>query len=309
MKVSHFTSASVLVVVVVAASLNLTATSGATGFANSDSSLLQPLLSYSTSSGHSYALSLFAKIPMPSSAVRLESPIQPLHPVSGIPGMAQTVAIARYYIVPASFGVEAWSKSRFPQSQWEGTAGTSDGGYHFSDSFSAMSYCPDRHASFCGVTYSAEALGGNRQELRIDVVVVWLPIHEVILPTAGVVTVTGYDKISLMNSSSGPVRIRLNTSQVKKLRQAIELLRSAPGGLCMEDSTLYKISVGSKAGGKVIWSAIADECPGELVVTSNGSRIDLNARSCPLDVLVATFFPAREAQGTKSGLKVCQPSY
>jgi hypothetical protein len=76
----------------------------------------------------------------------------------------------------------------------------------------------------------------------------------------------------------------------------------------MEDSTLYKISVTSKTDGKVFWSAIADECPGDLTLTSGVSRTALTARSCPLERLVASFFPSGEAKGTKLGLKACQPS-
>lgn len=260
-------------------------------------------------SGQTYAVSLFSMIPFPPGTTRLDVPIQPLHPVTGSLGFAHTVDIARYYLVPPSTDVPGFAQTHFPKSASKGGGSTYDGGYHTSESFSAMSLCPDRHASYCGVTYSAQALSGNRQELRVDVAVVWMPVHVVLLPITGAVTVTGYDKLSLMNSSSGPVRVVLNTSEVKKLRRAIALLRTSPGGLCMEDSTLYTITVASTTDGRVFWSATADECPGELDVTSNGSRIGLNARSCPLDMLVATFFRAREARGTTSDLKVCQPSF
>jgi hypothetical protein len=265
-------------------------------------------LSLAKVSGRTYSTSLFSKIPFPSGATLLAAPMAPLQPVTGSLGLAQAVDIARYYLVPSSVDVVGFAKAHFPQSDWQGTGSSVDGGYHTSASFSALSLCPDRHASYCGVTYSARTLNAHQQEMRVDVTVVWMAIHVVLLPTTGVVTVTGYNRISLMNSSSSPVRVELNTSQTKKLRNAIGLLRSSPAGSCMEDSTLYKISVASKADGKVFWSAIADECPGELIVTSRGSRIALIARSCPLEMLVATFFPAREAQGTKSGLKVCQPS-
>lgn len=302
-------SAPVVVAIVTAMSVIAITPAGAVKSSGSRTLPNHTVLFRAKVSGQTYAASLFPKIPFPSGTTRLAAPIKPLHPVTGSLGLAHTVDIARYYLVPSSADVPGFAQTHFPKSEWQGSGSTFDGGYHTSNSFSAMSLCPDRHASYCGVTYSARALLGNRQELRVDVAVVWVPVHVVLLPTTGVVTVTGYDKISLMNPSTGAVRVELNTSEKKKLRKAISLLRSSPGGLCMEDSTLYKISVASTTDGTVSWSATADECPGELVVTSHGSRIALNARSCPLDMLVATFFNARSAQGTKSGLKVCQPSW
>jgi hypothetical protein len=302
---------SALVVVAIMTTLSFNEKTPAGAVKSSGARTLSSHITFSRAneSGHTYAVSLFSKIPLPSGARRLAAPIKPLHPVTGSLGFAHAVDIARYYLVPSSIDVLGFAQSHFPKSEWQGNGSTFDGGYHTSGSFSTMSLCPDRHAAYCGVTYSALALSGDRQELRVDVAVVWMPLHVVLLPTIGVVTVTGYDKISLMDPSSGAVRVELNTSEVKKLRKAIALLRSSPGGHCMEDSALYIISVASASDGTVSWSASADECPGELVVTSNGSRIALNARSCPLDMLVATFFHAHQPQGTMSDLKVCQPSF
>jgi hypothetical protein len=258
--------------------------------------------------GRTYADSLFSKIPIPSGVTRLVAPIKPLHPVTGSPGYFNVVDVVRYYRAPSSINVTAFSESHFPKSEWQGNGSTFDGGYHASASFSAISLCPDRHAAYCGVTYSAVALTKSQEELRIDVAVVWGPIHVVLLPTSGVVTLMGYDKISLMNPSSDPVQVELSATQVRKLQGAIVLLRSSPGGLCMEDSMLYKISVAPTANGKAFWSATADECPGQLSIRVDGHQIVLNARSCPLEKLVGTFFPPQSASGTKLGLKVCEPS-
>ncbi len=259
-------------------------------------------------SRRTYATALFSKMPLPTGVVMLATPIAPLRPVIGALGVTNIVDIARYYLVPSSLNVVQFANAHFPRSDSEGS-GTSVGAYEYtSASFAVLSLCSNRHASYCGVTYSARGINGDRQEMRVDVTVVWMPIHVVHLPTTGVVTITGYDKISLSRSSSIPVRVKLNTSQTMKLRSDIALLRSAPGGLCMEDSTLYKISVVPKTGGKIFWSAIADECPGNLTVESGVSRTALTARSCPLDKLVTSFFPSGEAKGTKSGLQACQPS-
>ncbi|MFI5035464.1 MAG: hypothetical protein ACHQFZ_04595 [Acidimicrobiales bacterium] len=259
--------------------------------------------------GYVYAMRLLSKIPVPQGATQLETPIQPIHPVTGSLGYRETVDVTNYYLLPKWFGVSAFAESRFPRSDWQGTGSTSDGGYHTSDSFLIMSLCPDRHAAFCGATYSAQELAGRGMELRIDVAVIWLPVQVVHLPTTGVVTITGYQRISLMNQSSGPVQVTLTSTEVAKLRSALEDLRNSPGGLCMEDSLLYKISVVSTASGRVFWSAIADECPGTVTVSSQLGRVLLNGRSCPLDRLIASFFPVKAASGTRIGLRACQMSY
>ena len=258
--------------------------------------------------GRIYAVSLFSKIPIPSGVTRLTAAIKPLHPVTGSPGYSNVADVVRYYSATSSIGVNGFAEAHFPKSEWQGTGSTYDGGYHTSGNFSAMSLCTNRHAAYCGVTYSAVSLTKNQQELRIDVAVVWAPIHVVVLPTSGVVTLTGYDKTSLMNASSDPVHVELNENQVQRLSNAIAHLRSSPGGLCMEDSTLYKISVAHTANGKAFWSASADECPGQLSVQDHGRQIALNARSCPLEKLVSTFFPPHSAVGTKLDLKMCNSS-
>jgi len=265
-------------------------------------------MSFHETAGRAYAVALFSKIPIPSGATRLSVPMKPLHPVTGSPGYSNVIDVTRYYRVPTSIDVNGFAEKHFPKSDWQGTGSTFDGGYHTSASVYALFLCTDRHAAYCGVTYSAEALNKSQQELRIDIALVWEPLHVVLLPTTGVVTLTGYDKISLMNSSSGPVKVELNANQVKKLSNAIAALRSSPGGMCMEDSTLFRISVAPTIGGKAFWSASADECPGQLIVKTHGRQVALNARSCPFEGLIGTFFPSHSASGTKVGLKVCESS-
>lgn len=308
-KVRALRSAPLITVVMMAAALATIVPAGATRSASSFGALGHDLTGHSSAAGRNYAVALLSKIPVPSGATPLASPIQPINPVTGNLGYARSVDIARYYLLPAWFGISAFSESRFPHSQWEGSGSTRDGGYHTSDSFSIMPFCPDRHSTYCGVTYTGQELSGHGMELRVDVAVVWMPIHVAHLPNTGVVTVTGYSKTSAMQLSSGQVHVTLSTSQVKELRDAIALLRNSPGGMCMEDSALYKISVTSANRTSVIWSASADLCPGVLTVTGQGSRFIVNDRSCPLDQLVATFFPAHEALGTKAGLKTCGPSW
>jgi len=261
----------------------------------------------SSTNATSYTAALFARIPLPPAATRIATPSVALHPVTGSPAFSHVTRLTRYYVLPASLSVGAFAKSHFAANEYQGTGSTYDGGERTSYSFSGFALCANRHAAYCSVTYTTMALKNARQELRVDVDVVWTKIHTVHLPTTGVVTVTGFQKLSLMNASSGPVVVTLNASQVRRLSAAISKLRTSPGGVCMEDSTIYKISLTSTNGAKVTWSAVADECPGVLRITTKGAQLALNDRSCALESLVSTFFSARAVPGTKAALKVCTP--
>jgi hypothetical protein len=258
-------------------------------------------------SGRSYAQSLFSRVPLPSGVTRLSAPIKPVRQITGNPGFANLVDVVRYYRSPSSINVTAFAQSHFAKSAWEGSGSSVDGGLQISASVSALSLCTNRHVAYCGVTYTERALSGG-EELRVDVAVVWTPIHVVLLPTSGVVTLTGYGRLSLANSPGDPTRIDLNASQVTRLRNAIAVLRSSPGGQCMEYSSLYTISIASTANAKPFWIATADECPGELTIKYDGRQVSLNARSCPLESLINSFFPPHTAAGTRLELKVCQTS-
>jgi hypothetical protein len=145
----------------------------------------------------------------------------------------------------------------------------------------------------------------GEQELRMDVQVVWLPIDHVKMPLNGVITLTGYAKISLMNSSSGPVSVVLSRHEALELRSVIASLKLSSGGVCAEDSQLLRIVVKPAKGGAAFWSAVADECPGVLVVVGRTSQAMLDDRSCALWHVVDSFFPTGEAAGTKQGATVC----
>jgi hypothetical protein len=72
----------------------------------------------------------------------------------------------------------------------------------------------------------------------------------------------------------------------------------------MEDSALLYISV--SRNGKVVWKAIADECPGELRITGSAGAHLLDDRSCAFWHVVNSFFPAGTATATKTdSLRAC----
>jgi hypothetical protein len=72
----------------------------------------------------------------------------------------------------------------------------------------------------------------------------------------------------------------------------------------MEDSALLYITVSQN--GKVVWKAIADECPGELRITGTAGAHLLDDRSCAFWHVVNSFFPAGTAPATKTdSLNTC----
>ena len=266
-----------------------------------------PAVAVTPMSARQYGTWLFDRTPLPPSAARLATPEIPLQPVTGSPSFAHVTRVTRYYVVSGTVNVGTFAKSHWASNEWQGTGTSNDGRPRTSNTFAGMAMCPDRHAAYCSATYTTTRLSSTRQELRVDVDLVWTAIRTVYMPTSGVVTVTGYQTLSLMNASSGPVTVTLNGSQVQRLRTAISQLRASPGGMCMEDATLFKISVASTKGTAARWSAVADECPGVLAVSFKGTHVALNDRSCALESLVSTFFTAPQARGTTTALKSCTP--
>ena len=257
----------------------------------------------------SYATAIFTHIAVPSGAARVTSPPEPLQSNLGTYVQNPSVDLTRFYLLPASFGVVAFAKSHFASNQWMGTGGP-DSSNTVSVESSIMSLCPNRHASFCAVTYSSRTLSANQQELRVDVVVEWMPIDVVLMPVNGVVSVTGFKKLSLSGPSTGPVTVTLTSAQAHQLRADISTLRESPPSGCMENTTLYRIAIATTAGGKMMWSAVGTGCTSQLTVLNPHNphnSVVLNAASCPLARLVTSFFRASAAPGTREGLKYCQP--
>jgi hypothetical protein len=73
----------------------------------------------------------------------------------------------------------------------------------------------------------------------------------------------------------------------------------------MEDATVLKISITDPTTGAVTWRAVGDACPGVLSISSKSTNVALDDRSCALWQVVATFFPAGEADATRGEAKTC----
>jgi hypothetical protein len=295
-----------------ATALFLTFLSGGGAFAGSTSSTLPRSMTTTTLSaatiaaGHAYALSLLDEQPVPPSAQLVERLPTPIAPSGDLFEGEVVRAVDHEYLLPSWVDVDEFVRShlRTGESVNETGTGTSPNAYPV-DNIGVTVPCSSPHVTSCGLFYTTTRATNGEQELRVDVQVIWLPIEHVKMPLTGVVTVTGFGKISLMNRSSEPVSVVLSRNQALQLRSVIASLKLSSGGICAEDSELLTVAVTPARGGAVFWRADADECPGVLSVGGRSSQAMLDDRSCALWRVVDSFFRTGEAVGTKQGSTVC----
>ncbi|MGA3215158.1 MAG: hypothetical protein ABSD97_05650 [Acidimicrobiales bacterium] len=149
---------------------------------------------------------------------------------------------------------------------------------------------------------------GTGSELRIDSQTVWVPNRPAgeVVPTGGVMEVTGFSQTSAMEGSSGPVTVLLSNSQAAAIRAVFNALPRAPRVLCMEDSILFEITIRSKAGLPPFFTADGDECENTVVVTEHQETLpSLYDRNCPLLRAVAKLLPAK-AKSTREIAGQCK---
>jgi hypothetical protein len=248
--------------------------------------------------GEEYAAALLARQPIPPAARLVTALPTPLPPSGGVTDDTAATAHHEYELAP-SVSVDQYVESHLPVGEHVSGTGTGGGpGTPTTHTLTLSANCASPHVTYCDVSYATIEVNGQ-QELRVDVQVVWLPIVHVLMPTSGLVTVTGFDTTSLVRGSSGPASVVLSARQARQLSQQIQNLKDMSQNVnCMEDSALLDIKV--TQGTTVLWSAIADECPGELRITSGAATHLLDDRSCAFWHVVNAFFPAGTATATKT---------
>ena len=264
-----------------------------------------------TASATAYASPILDQAPVPKGAMVVAHLPVPLPNGSGRPLVTGLVDVHRFFLLPRSFDLEGFVRGHLPKgASVIGTGSGSGNGIPLTVYVATALSCPSRNVSFCQLDYTAANVANGGQELRIDVLVVWLPLITVIMPTNGVVTLTAYDHLSLANPPRDPVSVVLNHAQVIKLRGVIASLNPAGGGQCMEDTRLYVLATSRGPGTPITWHAIGDGCGGVLIVEGQSGRsspVGLNGNSCALRRLVTSFLPLGEAAGTRTAIKYCQP--
>jgi hypothetical protein len=266
------------------------------------------LSSHVSASGTRFASSLFTKILIPIGAKRVAQLSQPIKQAVApiVPtDRPNVIDVAQEFLVPKSDNVGKYLDDHQQPTRVMSTGiieskGTT-GPYHFN----YLLWCPNRHVAYCDVTYSVIPVNGGVQELRIDAQVLWRPIQPVLMPTSGIVTLTGFRTLSEFGQPVKSVPVVLTLNQAVRLRHVIGSLQpTIDGFFCSLDATIFKISIAARQGGPTIWSAIAHQCPGVLYIDSSGKTVMLDDHLCSLHQLAASFLPAT-AVGTRSALKFC----
>ncbi|HUZ40698.1 MAG TPA: hypothetical protein VMU68_04820 [Acidimicrobiales bacterium] len=295
-----------IIVALGAAWLGFSSTFSAAGATSATSTTTLPATI--VAAGNAYALQLLKAQPIPPSAREVDSLPTPLTGTGDVAGGVGLRLAHRLYLLPMTVDVDQYVRAHVPSGEKVTETGTGGGpNVATVDTLGLSLTCVSPHITYCGVAYSTTEAKNGEQEMRVDVQVIYLPILNVKMPTSGVVTVTGFGKISLMNASNNPTSVVLTHHQVLALRRAIASLKDmSNSGFCAEDSLLLKIKIVND--GNVIWTATADECPGALSISSAKTNVTLYDRSCPFWHVVNSFFPSGAAGGTKTGSKVCVDS-
>lgn len=262
-------------------------------------------------SANAYAAPLLNHAPVPKGATVVAHLPVPLPNGSGRPGVSGLVDVHRFFLLPRSFDLEGFVRGHLPKgASIIGTGSGSGNGTPLTDYVSTALSCPSRDVSFCQLDYTAAYVANGVQELRVDVLVVWLPLITVSMPTSGVVTLRAYGRLSLANPPRDPVSVVLDHAQAIKLRDVIASLNPAPSGRCMEDTRLYVLTASRDLGSPITWHAIGDGCGGVLIVEGQSGRsspVGLNGNSCALRRLVASLLPRGQGAGTRTAITYCQP--
>jgi hypothetical protein len=126
------------------------------------------------------------------------------------------------------------------------------------------------------------------------------------IPLGQVAEVTGYEQVSVTNSSSGPVPVELSTGRADALAAVIDSLPAGPGTDCHEDELLYRVVFGPFLGARASYEADGHGCMSAVLVTDGARALSprLDAR-CALFDAVAGVLPA-SAAGTLDST-ACNP--
>lgn len=256
----------------------------------------------------SYATSLLKGAPTPSGAAPVNHLPQKLESAFGSGRTRDAVEEHRYFVLAKGINLLNFLHAHLPQGYAVGTGLSNDTAGMYGTGYELTPTCTDRHVASCELDYTIGTFDDGVNELRIDALVVWVPVHVAQLPTSGVVTLTAYGRLSLINPPSDPVTVALGHTQVKRLSAVLGALRNDPGGqICAEGTVIYRLDVAPSSGAHDTWSAIDDSCGGELtVVRQSGSpEFELNGTSCSVQRLVMSFLAPGEATASKELLKTC----
>jgi hypothetical protein len=256
--------------------------------------------------GHRLAESLFAAAALPPGAVptaRLPAPL-----TDGV-GDTSTADVHQTFVLKNNVNIAKFVRAHRPVGGVIVGPNTESGSDITTETSIGVSLpVSNRHVAFEGIDYTVGYTAKHVEELRVDVHVDWVPIHTAEMPTTGVLTLTAFGRLSSAENSSDATSVVLTRLQAHRLHDIITSLPNVPVGEdCMEDSTLFTITVAPAVGMSATWTATGDDCPGYLYVTSGTGHISLADTPCSLRSYLLSLLPRGMARATRSSLKVCGP--
>jgi hypothetical protein len=127
------------------------------------------------------------------------------------------------------------------------------------------------------------------------------------IPLNLVAEVTGYERASVTNTSSGPVNVELSVGRADALAATVDSLPARAGMDCHDDVLLYRVVFGPSLGAPTSYEADGHGC-GAAVLVKEGAG-ELSARQdvrCKLFDAVAAVLPS-SASGTLHEDAGCNP--
>ena len=117
--------------------------------------------------------------------------------------------------------------------------------------------------------------------------------------------VTGFSRITDAAGSSGPVTVRVSNSQAATIRGVFNSLPRGPRAFCMENTTLFVITIRSKSGSPPFFTAEGDGCGATVAVTEHQTTLPaLYDRDCSLLRAIAKLLPPK-ASSTRETAGQC----
>lgn len=256
----------------------------------------------SSEGGGAFTQSLLATAPLPSGAVaatKVQAPLRVL------PAGKGTTDLYKYYVLKSKVNLASFIAANSPKGAVVSGPNSESSGVR-STTYEYSLPLANRHIAFESIDYTTGETPSGVEELRVDAEVDWVAIQPVTMPVTGIVTLTGYGKLSLANPSTEPASVTLTKAQALELRSQISSLTNAPtGSFCMENSTLFTITVAPAKGQNATWTGTGAQCPGYLTVASPTGYVSLIDTTCPLRNLIRDLLPAKKAEASRKELKTC----
>lgn len=263
------------------------------------------------SSATALAVHVLNRADLPLHALRISSPPPgvPMPLWGGAPGGA-TDLFRLYHVPTAESTAYEFLKRHLPQGGRVSATGSFGGanGYDYGEGLSITMPVAGPNAYSAQLSLAIEVTGASMSLLRVDAQVVWVPTRTGVqeIHSSGTASLTGYTTSSLLTPAVGAVVVHLSSSKLAGLAKQANALPVAPDVLCMENSTVYSVTIRPQNSTRQTYVLKGLECMSSVSVSANGSAVvQLDDRSCHLFRIVVADLPAGRAPATRGALGDC----